>query len=81
MRIRTSEDIDITGVKNIFAPTGKGGAPGVEAHDVAQFRTRMTDSRRFTTRRGFSGNLDKRFKESAGLVQEIRQQLAGVWYE
>ncbi|MFN2355233.1 MAG: class I SAM-dependent DNA methyltransferase [Desulfopila sp.] len=30
---------------------------------------------------GFSDNLDKLFRESAGLEQEIRQQLAGVRYE
>nr|WP_246545452.1 class I SAM-dependent DNA methyltransferase [Pelotalea chapellei] len=31
--------------------------------------------------RGFSDNLDKLFKESAGLEQEIRKQLAGLRYE
>ena len=63
MRIRTIEDIEIAGLENIFAPTGKGGAPGVEAHDVAQVRASMTDSRRFTTRRGFNCRLDRLFKE------------------
>jgi type I restriction enzyme M protein len=29
----------------------------------------------------FSDNLDNLFKESAGLEQEIRQQLAGLRYE
>ncbi|MBK7422799.1 MAG: SAM-dependent DNA methyltransferase [Propionivibrio sp.] len=38
----------------------------------AQFATKM---------QGFTGNLDKLFKESAGLEQEIRKQLAGLRYE
>jgi type I restriction enzyme M protein len=41
----------------------------------------MIDSRRFTTEHGFSGNLDRLFQESAGLEQEIRQQLVGVRYD
>jgi type I restriction enzyme M protein len=30
---------------------------------------------------GFTENLDRLFKESAGLEQEIRKQLAGLSYE
>ncbi|MFH1217736.1 MAG: hypothetical protein V1706_14670 [Pseudomonadota bacterium] len=41
----------------------------------------MTDSRRFTTMQGFSDNLVRLFKESAGLEQEIRKQFEGVRHE
>jgi hypothetical protein len=43
--------------------------------------TSMIDSRRFTTEQGFSDNLDRLFKVSAGLEPEIRKQLAGLRYE
>ncbi|BBJ22395.1 HsdM family class I SAM-dependent methyltransferase [Candidatus Nitrotoga sp. AM1P] len=39
---------------------------------TAQFAEKM---------QGFTGNLDKLFKESAGLEQEIKKQLAGLRYE
>lgn len=41
----------------------------------------MIDPRRFTMMWGLSGRLNKRFKESAGLEQDIRKQLAGLRYE
>jgi hypothetical protein len=38
----------------------------------------MSDLRRFTMMRGFSGNPDKLSRESAGLEQKNRRQLAGL---
>ncbi len=60
--------------KNYSLSAGQYFEVKIEYTDLtpAQFAAKM---------HGFTDNLDKLFKESAGLEQEIRKQLAGVRYE
>jgi type I restriction enzyme M protein len=60
--------------KNYSLSAGQYFEVKIEYSDLtpAQFTAQM---------QGFSDNLDKLFKESAGLEQEIRKQLAGLRYE
>jgi len=61
-------------VKNYSLSAGQYFEVKIEYVDLTpeQFAAKM---------RGFTGNLDRLFKESAGLEQEIRKQLAGLRYE
>ena len=65
---------DDIAAKNYSLSAGQYFEVKIEYVDLtpAQFAAKM---------RGFSDNLDRLFKESAGLEQEIRKQLAGVRYE
>jgi len=65
---------DEIAAKNYSLSAGQYFEVKIEYADLtpAQFAAKM---------QGFSGNLDKLFKESAGLEQEIRKQLAGLKYE
>ncbi|MGG7675759.1 HsdM family class I SAM-dependent methyltransferase [Pseudomonas sp. WC2] len=49
--------------------------------DVKIEYTDLTPSQFASKMQGFSANLDELFKESAGLEQEIRKQMAGLQYE
>lgn len=65
---------DDIAAKNYSLSAGQFFEVKIEYIDLtpAQFAAKM---------QGFTDNLDRLFKESAGLEQEIRQQLAGLWYE
>lgn len=65
---------DEIAAKNYSLSAGQYFDVKIEYADLtpAQFAAKM---------QGFTNNLDKLFKESAGLEQEIRKQLAGLKYE
>ena len=65
---------DDIAAKNYSLSAGQYFEVKIEYTDLtpAQFAAKM---------QGFTVNLDKLFKESAGLEQEIRKQLASVQYE
>jgi type I restriction enzyme M protein len=60
--------------KNYSLSSGQYFDVKIEYSDLtpAQFAAKL---------QGFTDNLDKLFKESAGLEQEIKKQLAGLQYE